>query len=326
MAELSKTTSRFTDMLDHVLKPIQAYLDDHEVTDIAANSDGRVWVKRFSSPWESTSVTMLASDRRMVIDLLASRQMDELSAERPSLSTTLPSGERIECTIPPLAEAAIFAIRQRARVIYTLEDFEADGIVTGAQVDILRRLVHEHRNVMIAGPVGSAKTTLLNAMLLEVDPIERMVVIEDVDELQLTLPNLVRLLTREGVADLRALVRKSLRLQIDRLVVGETRGAEALDLIKGWNTGHSGLCTIHADSTRGALSRLEMLVQEAVAVVPRDLIAQTVHAVCSMASVTGGKRPRVVSIDRVEGIGGNGEYITTPLREGGGHEEVERDR
>jgi type IV secretion system protein TrbB len=311
--ELSRTTSRFTDMLDHVLKPIQAYLDDPEVTDVEANPDGRVWVKRFSRGWESTDLHLLASDRRMILDLLASRQMDELSAERPSLSTVLPSGARLEGTIPPLSEAPTFAIRIRARSIYSLTDFVADGILTETQAGLLRQLVADHRNLIISGPTGSAKTTLLNALLLAIDPEERVIILEDTPELQVTIPNVVTLWTREGVADLRALVRKAMRLQPDRIMVGEVRGIETLDFLKALNTGHSGgMCTIHAESTASALLRLETLVQEAVAVVPRSLIAQTIHVIVSMAPIRGGKPPRVVSLDRVEGLT-NGEYVTTPL-------------
>jgi P-type conjugative transfer ATPase TrbB len=313
VVELSRTTSRFTDMLDHVLKPIQAYLDDPEVTDVEANPDGRVWVKRFSRGWESTDLHLLASDRRMILDLLASRQMDELSAERPSLSTVLPSGARLEGTIPPLSEAPTFAIRIRARSIYSLTDFVADGILTETQAGLLRQLVADHRNLIISGPTGSAKTTLLNALLLAIDPEERVIILEDTPELQVTIPNVVTLWTREGVADLRALVRKAMRLQPDRIMVGEVRGIETLDFLKALNTGHSGgMCTIHAESTASALLRLETLVQEAVAVVPRSLIAQTIHVIVSMAPIRGGKPPRVVSLDRVEGLT-NGEYVTTPL-------------
>jgi len=311
---LTRTHTRFVDMLDHVLKPIQAYLDDPEVTDIEANPDGRVWIKRFSRGWEATDLTLADSDRRMILDLLAARQMDELHAERPSLSTILPSGARVEGTIPPLSEAPTFAIRIRARSIYSLEDFERDGILTAAHVDLLRGLVIDHRNMIIGGPTGSAKTTLLNALLLEIDPEERVIVLEDTPELQVTIPNLVTLWTREGVADLRALVRKAMRLQPDRIIVGEVRGIETLDFLKAMQTGHQGsLCTLHADSTMGALLRLEMLVQEAVPVVNRQLIAQTVNVVCSMASITGGKKPRVVSIDHVEGIDRNGEYVIERL-------------
>jgi type IV secretion system protein TrbB len=313
MAGLSRTSARLTDMLDHVLKPLQSYLEDPAMTDVEANPDGRVWVKRFSRGWEATGLTMLASDRRMILDLLASRQMDELSAERPSLSTVLPSGARMEGTIPPLSEAPTFAIRIRARSIYSLEDFHADGILSTAQVDLLRGLVEDHRNIIIAGPTGSAKTTLLNALLLDIDPTERVVILEDTPELQCDIPNLVTLWTREGVADLRALVRKALRLQPDRIIVGEVRSVETLDFLKALNTGHQGgLCTIHAESTASTLLRLEMLVQEAVAVVPRTLIAQTIHVVVSMAPITGGRTPRVLSIDRVEGVV-NGEYQTAPL-------------
>jgi type IV secretion system protein TrbB len=313
---LSRTHSRFVDMLDHVLAPLQAYLDDPQVTDVNCNPDGTLWIKRFSRGWEGTDIVLEVSARRTILDLLAARQEDELNAGRPSISTVLPSGARIEGTIPPLAEAPTFAIRIRARSIYTLEDFQHDGILTQAQATLLRTLVRDHRNIIIGGPTGSAKTTLLNALLLEIDPAERVVVLEDTPELQVTIPNLVTLWTREGVADLRTLVRKAMRLQPDRIIVGEVRGVETLDFLKAMQTGHQGsLCTIHAEHTQGALLRLEMLVQEAAAIVPRALIAQTVNVIVIMASITGGKQPRVVSLERVDGVN-QGEYVTTPLHEG----------
>ena len=140
-----------------------------------------------------------------------------------------------------------------------------------------------------------------------------MIILEDTPELQVTIPNVVTLWTREGVADLRALVRKAMRLQPDRIIVGEVRGIETLDFLKASILGtQAGMCTIHAESTASALLRLETLVQEAVAVVPRSLIAQTIHVIVSMAPIRGGKPPRVVSLDRVEGFT-NGEYVTTPL-------------
>jgi len=313
MTELSYTTSRVTDMLSYVLTPIQGYLDDPTVTDIACNSDGRCWIKRFSSSWEATGVTLEVSDRRRLMDVLAARQMDELSTEKPSLSTTLPSGERIECTIEPLSPGPTFTIRQRARVIYRLEDFCTDGILTAGHVEVLRSLVHGRRNILVCGPVGSAKSTLLNALLLEVDPLERVAIIEDVDELQITIPNMERFLTREGVASLRTLVRKALRLQIDRLVIGEVRGPEALDMLDAWNTGHAGMCTTHAESSRGALLRLEKLMQEVVPVPDRELIASVVHVVVVMASVAGGQRPRLMAIDAVHGWQ-HGAYQLEALR------------
>ena len=314
VAELSRTHVRLTDMLDHVLTPMQDYLDDPEVTDVNCNPDGRLWVKRFSQRWEATDIRLDGGTRRMLLDLLASRESRELSAETPSLSTVLPSGARLEGTIPPLAEAPTFAIRIRARAIFSLEDFVRDGIMTEVQAEILRALVQAHRNLVICGPTGSAKTTVLNALLLEIDPTERLVVIEDVPELQVEIPNLVTLWTREGVADLRLLVRKALRLQPDRIIVGEVRGSETLDFLKAMQTGHAGsLCTLHAEQTRGALQRLEMLVQEVVAVVPRALIGETVQAVVSMSSVTGGRTPQVMSIDAIEGLEAQGAYAVHRL-------------
>lgn len=315
MAELSRSHDRITDMLAYLLTPLQSYLDDPMLTDLSANSDGTVWIKHFNGGWEATPLLLSVSDRRALLDILASRQFDELTADRPSLSTVLPSGARVEGSIPPLAEAPTFAIRVRARRIFTLEDFCQDGILTDAQGHCLRHLVQDHRNLIIAGPTGSAKSTLMNALIAEIDPAERVILLEDTPELQVAVPNVVTLWTREGVADLRILVRKALRMQPDRILIGEVRGAEALDFLKALNTGHrGGMTTLHAEHTRGALIRLEMLVQEAAAVVSRPLIGETVDVVVTMASITGGQRPRVLNIDRVQMDGG--DYQIDPLGEG----------
>ena len=169
--------------------------------------------------------------------------------------------------------------------MFTLDDYVAAGIMQRGQADMLRLAVGMRRNVLVAGGTSTGKTTLVNALLAEVAKTsDRVVLIEDTRELQCAAPNLVALRTKDGVASLSDLVRSSLRLRPDRIPVGEVRGAEALELLKAWGTGHpGGVGTIHAGSALGALRRLEQLIQEAVITVPRALIAETINVIVVLA-------------------------------------------
>ncbi len=194
--------------------------------------------------------------------------------------------------------------------------------MTVAQAEHLRNAIAQRRNVLVAGGTSTGKTTLVNALLAEVaNTSDRVALIEDTRELQCKAPNLVALRTKDGVASLSDLVRSSLRLRPDRIPVGEVRGAEALDLLKAWGTGHpGGIGTIHAGSALGALRRLEQLVQEAVVTVPRALIAETINLIAVLAGR--GAARRLVELAIVEGLGPDGDYVLAPAADpsvSGGH-------
>ena len=187
--------------------------------------------------------------------------------------------------MPPVVAAPTFAIRKPAVAVFTLDDYVAAGVIGKEQAAILRAAVATRKNILVAGGTSTGKTTLVNALLAEVAKTsDRVILIEDTRELQCAAPNLVSLRTKDGAATLSDLVRSSLRLRPDRIPVGEVRGAEALDLLKAWGTGHpGGVGTIHAGSALGALRRLEQLIQEAVVTVPRALIAETIQIVAVLA-------------------------------------------
>jgi type IV secretion system protein VirB11 len=168
-------------------------------------------------------------------------------------------------------------------------------------------------NILVAGGTSTGKTTLTNALLAEVaKSSDRVVLIEDTRELQCLTPNLVALRTKDGVASLSDLVRSSLRLRPDRIPIGEVRGAEALDLLKAWGTGHpGGIGTIHAGSALGALRRLEQLIQEAVITVPRAMIAETIDLIAVLSGR--GSARRLSELARVEGLDATGDYQIQPL-------------
>ena len=214
--------------------------------------------------------------------------------------------------------AAAFSIRKPAVAVFTLDDYAAAGIMTVAQAVVLRKAVTERRNILVAGGTSTGKTTLTNALLAEVaKSSDRVVLIEDTRELQCAAQNLVALRTKDGVATLSDLVRSSLRLRPDRIPIGEVRGAEALDLLKAWGTGHpGGIGTIHAGTALGALRRLEQLIQEAVITVPRALIAETINIVAVLAGR--GAQRRLAELAFVAGLDpASGDYLILPSEAGG---------
>ncbi len=300
-------------MLRTALGPdIAAWLDDPGVVEVMLNPDGRLWIDRLKEGVADTGQRLSAADGERIVRLVAHHVGAEVHPASPRVSAELPeSGERFEGLIPPVVQAPCFAIRKPAVAIFTLDHYVGVGIMTAAQAEMLRVSVAERRNVLVAGGTSTGKTTLVNALLAEVARSgDRVVLIEDTRELQCAAPNLVALRTKDGVASLSELVRSSLRLRPDRIPIGEVRGAEALDLLKAWGTGHpGGVGTIHAGSALGALRRLEQLIQEAVVTVPRALIAETIDLVAVLAGR--GSERRLAELASVTGLSPAGDYLLT---------------
>ena len=293
---------------------IAAALEDSQVVEVLLNPDGSVWVDRLGSGREHTGLTLSAADGERIIRLVAAHMRLEVHAGMPILSAELPvTGERFEGVLPPVAHGPAFAIRKRSAGVIPLLRYVADGILTAAQANALRASVHARANIVIAGGTSSGKTTLANALLAEIAGAgERILVLEDTIELQCAAEDSVALRTKPGIASMTELVRSTLRLRPDRIIVGEVRGPEALDLLKAWGTGHpGGVATLHANSAFGALLRLEQLIQEAVVSVPRALIADTVDVIVFIAGR--GRARRVTEILRVTGLDAAGAYQTHPL-------------
>src|SRR5712692_8873610 len=320
----TEAISRGARMLRTALGPaIAAWLEDPAVVEVMLNPDGRLWVDRLTEGLADTGERLSAADGERIVRLVAHHVGAEVHSASPRVSAELPeTGERFEGLIPPVVTAPAFAIRKPAVAVFTLDDYVSVGIMTAEQADVLRNAVSQRRNVLVAGGTSTGKTTLVNALLAEVaKTADRVVLIEDTRELQCKAPNLVALRTKDGVASLSDLVRSSLRLRPDRIPVGEVRGAEALDLLKAWGTGHpGGIGTIHAGSALGALRRLEQLVQEAVVTVPRALIAETINLIAVLAGR--GAARRLVELAVVEGLGPAGDYVLAPAIDptvSGGH-------
>ncbi|WP_457103654.1 P-type conjugative transfer ATPase TrbB [Mesorhizobium sp. URHB0026] len=300
-------------MLRTALGPaIAGFLEDPDIVEVMLNPDGRLWVDRLKEGLVATDEVLIPADGERIVRLVAHHVGAEVHSGSPRVSAELPeTGERFEGLLPPVVAAPTFAIRKPAVAVFTLEDYVAAGVVTEAQADVLRLAVERRKNVLVAGGTSTGKTTLVNALLAEVaKTADRVVLIEDTRELQCAAPNLVALRTKDGVASLSDLVKSSLRLRPDRIPIGEVRGAEALDLLKAWGTGHpGGIGTIHASSALGALRRLEQLVQEAVVTVPRALIAETIDIVAVLAGR--GSSRRLIEIALVDGLDpATGDYRT----------------
>jgi len=318
----SEGLTRGERMLRTALGPmITRLLEDPAVVEVMLNPDGRLWVDRLSEGLCDTGERLAAADGERIVRLVAHYIGAEVHAGAPRVSAELPgTGERFEGLLPPVVAAPTFAIRKPAVAVFTLDDYAASGIMSLAQAEALRQGVASRANILVAGGTSTGKTTLTNALLAEVAKTsDRVVLIEDTRELQCAAPNLVAMRTKDDVASLSDLVRSSLRLRPDRIPIGEVRGAEALDLLKAWGTGHpGGIGTIHAGSAIGALRRLEQLIQEAVVTVPRPLIAETIDLIAVLSGR--GSARRLAELSHVEGLGPDGDYrvipITAPSEEG----------
>lgn len=250
----SESRDRRSAMLRTAFGPeIAAALADPAVIEVMVNPDGRLWLDRLGQGRAVTGTRLTPEDAERIVRLVASHVGREVHADAPVISAELPGrgdadgGERFEGLLPPVVGGPCFAIRKPAAKIHTLDDYVRDRILTPWQADALRRAVRKRRNILVAGGTSSGKTTLANALLAEMATLgERVILIEDTSELQCAAADCVSLRTRPGVVSLADLVRSTLRLRPDRIIVGEVRGGEALDLLKTWNTGHpGGIATLH---------------------------------------------------------------------------------
>ena len=309
----SEAIMRGARMLRTALGPaIARFLEDPAIVEVMLNPDGRLWIDRLSEGLADTGERLSAADGERIVRLVAHHVGAEVHPGSPRVSAELPeTGERFEGLLPPIVSSPAFAIRKPAVAVFTLDDYVAARIMTGPQAEALRDAVASRQNILVAGGTSTGKTTLTKSLLAEVAKTDdRVVLIEDTRELQCAAPNLVALRTKDGVVSLSDLVRSSLRLRPDRIPIGEVRGAEALDLLKAWGTGHpGGIGTIHAGTAIGAVRRFEQLIQEAVVTVPRALIAETIDIVAVLSGR--GAQRRLAELARVDGLGPTGDYVIT---------------
>lgn len=308
----SQSLSRRIRMLRTAMGPVIAQaLEDPDVVEVMLNPDGSLWLDKLGAGRAPVGRSLSPADAERIIRLVAAHVRAEVHAGAPILSAELPeTGERFEGVLPPVVKAPAFAIRKRAMGVIGLDHYVADSILTAHQADFLRKAVRGRLNILIAGGTSSGKTTMANALLAEMAVTgDRVIILEDTMELQCSTPDHVSLRAKPGVVSISDLVRSTLRLRPDRVVVGEVRGAEALDLLKAWGTGHpGGVATIHAGSAMGALTRLEQLILEVALTPPRALIAEAVNVIVFIAGR--GRERRVQEIACVTGFDAHSYLLT----------------
>jgi pilus assembly protein CpaF len=298
------------------LGPLEPLLKDASISDILINGPDTIYVER-NGQLERANVAF--TDGKHLLHIIqrivgqTGRRVDETS---PMVDTRLPDGSRVNAIIPPLAlDGAMVSIRRFGVQPIQAADLLANRSVTKEMIDFLSGCVRARLNVLVSGGTGSGKTTLLNVLSAFIPGKERVVTIEDAAELRLQQPHVGRLETRpaniEGIGEVttRDLVRNALRMRPDRIVIGECRGPEALDMLQAMNTGHEGsLTTVHANDTREALSRLEIMVGMAGLELPiwviRRQIASAIHIVVQVSRLLGGAR-KVTKVSEVVGLEGD---------------------
>ena len=315
---LSEREKFFTEIIDEVLGlgPLEPFLKDPTVSDILVNTYKSIYIERFGK-LEPTDARFKDDAHLMrIIDKIVSTVGRRIDESTPMVDARLEDGSRVNAIIPPLAlDGPILSIRRFAVNPLELEDLINSQTLIPEIAELLKGIVRSKLNVIISGGTGSGKTTLLNVLSRFIPEEERIVTIEDAAELQLKQEHLVRLETRppniEGKGEIiqRDLVRNSLRMRPDRIIVGEVRGQESFDMLQAMNTGHEGsLTTIHANTPRDALIRLETMVAMANLEIPseftRKYISSALNVIIQVARLVDGRR-RLVSLQELTGMEGN---------------------
>lgn len=293
---------------------LQAF-NDPKTVELMLNADGKVWVERLGKGMQCIG-TLRPAQAQAVIETIAGFHGKEVTRSKPILEGEFPlDGSRFAGQLPPVVPAPTFAIRKKAVAIFTLDQYVENGIMTADQQQVLVEAVAAHRNILVIGGTGSGKTTLVNAIINEMvitDPTERVFIIEDTGEIQCAAENHVQYHTSLDVS-MTALLKTTLRMRPDRILVGEVRGAEALDLLDAWNTGHEGgAATLHANNANAGLARLRSLITRnpAAPAEIEPLIGEVVHIVVHIARTPEGRR--IQEILEVSGYC-DGQYITKSL-------------
>jgi pilus assembly protein CpaF len=291
--------------------PLERVLSDESVSEIMVNGAHEIWVERQGRLYETTLRFTDDSHLRRIINKMVAQVGRRIDESSPMVDARLPDGSRVNAVIAPLSlSGPLLTIRKFQQKRFDLEELVRIGTLSRETVNFLKLAVEAELNVLISGGTGAGKTTLLNALSAAVPNSDRIVTIEDAAELQLVQEHVLRLESRpkniegEGEITIRDLVRNSLRMRPDRIIVGEVRGAEALDMLQAMNTGHEGsLSTVHANSPRDALARIETMVMMAGFDLPvraiRQQVASALDMIIQLERLEDGSR-RVVAITEVQ--------------------------
>ncbi|SDK33584.1 type IV secretion system protein VirB11 [Agrobacterium fabrum] len=285
-------------------------LDDPTVVEIMLNPDGRLFIERLGHGIAPAG-EMSKGAAEIVIGSVAHVLNSEVDDTRPIVSGEIPiGGHRFEGLLPPVVSAPSFSIRRRASRLIPLDDYVTGKMMTSHQASVIRNAIKSRLNIVVSGGTGSGKTTLANAVIAEIvetAPDDRLVILEDTAEIQCVAENAVALHTSDSV-DMARLLKSTMRLRPDRIIVGEVRDGAALTLLKAWNTGHpGGVTTIHSNSATSALQRLEQLTAEVSQLPMQTVIGDAVDLIVSVERT--GKGRRVTDILHVENFSA-GRYLT----------------
>lgn len=300
-------SQRFAKLLETTLGPvILNHLYDDKVIEIMLNPDGHLVIDYLGGEKIVTDDMIPLSQASRILKLIATHSETVVTSEQPSLAAELPiKNARFQGWLPPVVTQASFAIRKRAVKIFTLDDYVKSDIITKSIKNKLIDAIKNRKNIIVIGGTGSGKTTFSNALLAEMSKSDdRILILEDLPELQCKSKDHVGMVTTTMVS-MRDLVKGSLRMRPDRIVVGEVRDGTALDLLKAWNTGHpGGLCTVHANSAKGGVYRLRDLMLEVVANVPNSLITEAIDILVFIEKTKDGSR-KIKEILELTGVKNN---------------------
>lgn len=282
---------------------ILTILNDPLTIEIMLNPDGKLWVEKLGQDAYCFG-DFLEAKAKSIITSVATLLDTVANTDNPILECELPlDGSRFEALLPPVVSSPTFTIRKKASKVFTLDDYVNAGTITAKQNEVIIEAIESRKNILVVGGTGTGKTTLSNAVLdgiAKISPDHRLVIIEDTAELQCNSKNKVFLRSTRNVSML-TLLKATMRLRPDRIIVGETRGKEALDLLKAWNTGHpGGIATVHANSAKGGLTRLEQLISEVSSTSMAELIAEAVNLIIFIKKTNNGRK--VEEIAEVKGF------------------------
>ena len=297
---------------------IRQAMNDHEIVEIMLNPDGSVWIDTMETGMEYLC-DMPEVQALQMLGTIAHMLGTFINHENPKVEGELPGdGSRVEGVIPPIVPHPAFNIRKKASSVYPLEQYITEGRAATEDIELLRKAILARKNILVVGGTGTGKTTFVNAIINEMKlltPKHRLILLEDTPELQCTMDNFLSMRTNSTMS-MQELLKITMRQRPDRIIIGEVRGKEALDMLKAWNTGHpGGVCTVHANDARAGLLRIEQLISEVSETPMRDLVAEAIDVVVFL--VRDPKiGPKLSELIAVEGVR-DGQYVFRDLKQGG---------
>ena len=294
-----------------------AAMDDPTVVEVMLNPDGTVWTDKLGVGMQYLC-DMPDVQALQMLGTVAHMLGTVVNAENPKVEGELPGdGSRVEGVIPPIVPRPSFNLRKKASAVFSLEQYIQSGRALPGDVEIIRDAVRARKNILVVGGTGTGKTTFVNAIINEIKlltPKHRLLILEDTQELQCAAENFVAMRTNDNIS-MQDLLKITMRQRPDRIIIGEVRGKEALDMIKAWNTGHpGGVCTVHANDARAGLLRIEQLISEVSETPMRELVAEAIDIVVFLVRdpKIGPKLSELISVEGVK----DGDYVFRDLRNG----------